>query len=135
MFSPTACALLTNTTFFLSILYSKYQHPYSGYPSRSRKTETPIQQKLTSLPQNKRSGTSAHPVTFICRRRKYITFTRNRTIGKFTDNLFMIIQYFIVTYGKISSSQLVDLEQNTKFIQYDPQTPIGAVFNQAKYLL
>ena len=50
---------------------------------------------------------------------KYITAMKNRTTGQFTGTLFMLIQYFIVTYGKISPSQLIALEQNTKSMQYD----------------
>ena len=60
---------------------------------------------------------------------------RNRTIGQFTGTLFVFIQYLIVMYGKISTSQLIDLEQNTKSIQYDPQAPIDTVFDQVKDLL
>ena len=66
---------------------------------------------------------------------KYITAIKNRTTGQFTGTLFMLIHYFIVTYGKISSIQLIALEQNTKSIQYDPQTPIDTVFNRVKDLL
>ena len=47
----------------------------------------------------------------------------------------MIIQYLIVKYGIIYISQLIDLEQNTKSMQYDPHTPIDTVFNQVKDLL
>ena len=60
---------------------------------------------------------------------------RNRTIDQFTGTLFMIIQYLIVTYGKISPIQMIDLEQNTKSMQDDPQTPINTVFNQVKDIL
>ena len=66
---------------------------------------------------------------------KYTTDMSNRTTGKLTGNLFMLIHYLIFTYGKISISQLIDLEQNTKSIQYDPQTPIDTVFNRVKDLL
>ena len=66
---------------------------------------------------------------------KYITYNRNRTTGKFTVNLFMIIQYLIVKYGIIYISQLIDLEQNTKSMQYDPHTPIDTVFNQVEDIL
>ena len=51
------------------------------------------------------------------------------------QSLIMLIQYLIITYGKISHSQLVGLEQETKAMQYDPQTLINTVFNQVKYLL
>ena len=66
---------------------------------------------------------------------KYITAMRNMITGQFIDTLIMLIQYLIVTYGKISPSQMIDLEQNTKLTQYDPQTLIDTVFNQVKDLL
>ena len=47
----------------------------------------------------------------------------------------MLVQYLIVTYGKFSPSQLIDLEQNIKSMQYDSQTLIDTVFNQVEYLL
>ena len=48
---------------------------------------------------------------------KYTTAMKNRTTGQFTGTLFMLIQYLIVTYGKIYPSQLIDLEQSTKSMQ------------------
>ena len=65
----------------------------------------------------------------------YITAIRNSTTGQFTGILFMIIHYLIVTYGKISPNQQIDLEQNTKPMQYYPQTPIDIVFKQVEDLL
>ena len=66
---------------------------------------------------------------------KYITAMKNRTTGQFIGTLFMLIQYFIVTYGKIYPKKTFDLEQNTKSIQYEPQTPIDTVFKRVKDLL
>ena len=66
---------------------------------------------------------------------KYITAMSNSTTDQFTGTLFMIIQYLIVTYSKIYPIQLVDLEQNNKSMQYDPQTPIDTFFNQVKNIL
>ena len=51
---------------------------------------------------------------------KYITAISNRTNGQFKCTIFILIQYLVVRYGKISPSQLIDLEQNTKSIQYGP---------------
>ena len=50
----------------------------------------------------------------------YIIDTRNRKTVQFIFTLFIIIQYLIFTYGKISPSHLIDLEQNTKSMHYDP---------------
>ena len=47
----------------------------------------------------------------------------------------MIIHYFIVIYGKISPIKLLDQEQNTNSMQYEPQTPIDTVFNQVEDIL
>ena len=58
-----------------------------------------------------------------------------RTTGQFTGTLLMVIWYFIVAYGRISSNQLIDLEQNTKSIQYYRQISIDTVFNQVEDLL
>ena len=41
----------------------------------------------------------------------------------------------IVTYKKISPSQLIDLKQNTKSIPYYPQAPIDTIFNQVEDIL
>ena len=70
VFIPTAYSLLTKNSIFSSSASRKPQHPYSGYPSRPRRTETPIQRKHTSLLQNKRSGISAHTTTRVGRRSK-----------------------------------------------------------------
>ena len=66
---------------------------------------------------------------------RYTTDIRNSATGQFTGNLLMIIYYIIVTYGEISPSQLVNLDHNTKTIQYNPQTPINTIFNQVKDLI
>ena len=51
---------------------------------------------------------------------RYITAVSNRTTDQFIGTLFMITQYLIVTYRKISPSQLINIEQNTTSMQYDP---------------
>ena len=57
------------------------------------------------------------------------------TSGQFKITLFMLIQYLIITYGKIYPIQMIELKHNTKSMQYDPQTPIDTVFNPVKYIL
>ena len=47
----------------------------------------------------------------------------------------MLIPYLIVKYGKISPSQLIDLEHNTRTMQYEPQNPIKKNFNQVEDLI
>ena len=44
----------------------------------------------------------------------YNTTMNIRTTGQLKGTFFMIIQYLIVTYGKISPIKLINLEQNTK---------------------
>ena len=60
---------------------------------------------------------------------------RNRTTGKCFGNLFTLIQYLIIKYGKKSPRQLINLDQETKEIHNNPQSPIDTVFNQVRYLL
>ena len=47
----------------------------------------------------------------------------------------MLIKYLIVTYGKISPITPIDIKQNQKPIQYNPQTSIDTVSNQVRDLL
>ena len=42
---------------------------------------------------------------------KYINAMRNRTTGKFYVTLFILIQYLIIKYGKISPSQFINLKK------------------------
>ena len=60
---------------------------------------------------------------------------RNNTTVQFTVTPFVLIHYIIGTYGKISPIQLINLEHNTKTMQYNLQTPIDTVFNQVEDLL
>ena len=46
-----------------------------------------------------------------------------------------MIQYLTVTDEKILPSQFIDLDKETKEMNYYPQIPIDSVFNQVKYLL
>ena len=52
--------------------------------------------------------------------------------GQFSGTLFMLIQHLILTYAKISSSQLINLKLDTEAMHYDPQTTIGTFFTRLK---
>ena len=51
---------------------------------------------------------------------RYTTAMSNSTTEQFIGTLFMLTQYLIVTYMKISPRQLIGLKQNTNSMQYDP---------------
>jgi hypothetical protein len=66
---------------------------------------------------------------------QYISAMRNRTTGQFQGTLFQLIQYLLTVYGKISPSQLLELEHETKTFAYDPITPVDEVFNKIEDLV
>jgi hypothetical protein len=66
---------------------------------------------------------------------QYITAMRNQTTGQFTGIIYQLLQYLLTVHGKITPSQLLHLEQETKPFAYDPSTPVGMVFNQVKDLV
>ena len=47
----------------------------------------------------------------------------------------MLIQYLIIAYGKIPPNKLINLDQATKEMHYDLQTPSDSVFNQVQDIL
>jgi hypothetical protein len=65
----------------------------------------------------------------------YLAAMRNRTTGQFTGTVYQLLQYLLTVYGKISPSQLLQLEQDTKSFIYDPITPIDVVFNAIEDLI
>jgi hypothetical protein len=65
----------------------------------------------------------------------YLAAMRNRTTGQFTGTVYQLLQYLLTVYGKISPSQLLQLEQETKSFTYDPITPIDVVFNAIEDLV
>jgi hypothetical protein len=67
---------------------------------------------------------------------QYLMAMHNRTTtGQFTVTIFQLLQYLLTVYGKITPSQLLHLEQETKIFAYDPITPIDVVFNQVEDLV
>jgi hypothetical protein len=60
---------------------------------------------------------------------------RNRTTGQFTGTVHHLLQHLLTVCGKISPSQLLHLEQETKNFTYDPITPINVVFNAIEDLI
>jgi hypothetical protein len=60
---------------------------------------------------------------------------RHRTTGQFTGTVYQLLQYLLTVHGKISPSQLLQLEQETKSFTCDPITPIDVVFNATEDLV
>jgi hypothetical protein len=65
----------------------------------------------------------------------YLAAMRNRTTGQFTGTVYQLLQCLLTVCGKISPSQLLQLEQETKSFTYDPITPIDVVFNAIEDLV
>jgi uncharacterized phage-associated protein len=66
---------------------------------------------------------------------QYIAAMRNRSTGQFTGTVHQLIQYILDVYGKITPSQLLELEHETKMFAYDPITPVDVVFNKVEDLV
>ena len=65
----------------------------------------------------------------------YLASARNRTTGQFNGTVYETLSHLIAVHGKISPSQLNDLETTTKNMVYDPQSPVDVVFNQVEDLV
>jgi hypothetical protein len=65
----------------------------------------------------------------------YLAAMRNRTTGQFTGTVCQLLQYLLTVCGKMSPSQLLQLEQETKSFTCGPITPIDVVFNAAEDLV
>jgi hypothetical protein len=65
----------------------------------------------------------------------YLAAMRDRTTGQFTGTVCQLLQCLLTVHGKISPSQLLQLEQETKSFTYDPITPIDVVFNAMEDLV
>jgi uncharacterized ParB-like nuclease family protein len=65
----------------------------------------------------------------------HLAAMRNRTTGQFTGTVCQLLQCLLTAHGKISPSQLLQLEQETKSFTYDPITPIDVVFKAAEDLV
>jgi hypothetical protein len=66
---------------------------------------------------------------------QYLTAMRNRTTGQFNVTIFQLLHNLLTVYGKITPSQLLQLEQETKTFTYDPVTPVDVVFNKVEDLV
>ena len=132
---PTAYDLLTNTTFFCKVNPGDLGIPIAATHHTQEELKLQYDENLRVFHKTQGVERALIQQLVLAVKARYITTTRNRTTGQFTSTLFILIKYMIVAYGKISPSQLIDLKQNTKTMQYYPQTPIDTVFNQVEDLL
>ena len=65
----------------------------------------------------------------------YLASARDRNTGQFNGTAYQTLHHLISVHGKISPSQLNDLESTTKNMVYDPQSPVDVVFNQVEDLI
>ena len=66
---------------------------------------------------------------------QYIVAMKERSTGQFTGHVQQILEYLLVTYGKISPSQLNKFDTEVSEMHYDPVTPVNNVFNKIEDLL
>ena len=66
---------------------------------------------------------------------EYLVAMKDRNTGQFIGNVQNILEYLLVTYGKISASQLNEFDTEVSDMHYDPVTPVDTVFNKIEDLL
>ena len=60
---------------------------------------------------------------------EYLQALRNLATDMIIGDIPTIISYLITTYGKLSESELLTMEQNLTATTYDPRQPVDTVFN------
>ena len=66
---------------------------------------------------------------------QYLVAMKERSTGQFTGHVQQILEYLLVTYVKISPSQLNEFDKEVSEMHYDPVTPVNNVFNKIEDLL
>ena len=112
--SPTACALLSNSPFVPPINPGILSIPVVVTCNTHDELKRQYDKNIQLFHEMWGVERAIVQKLILAIKAKYITDIRNRTTGKFYGTLFMSTQYTIVTYGKISPSQLIDLNQDTK---------------------
>ena len=133
--SPTDYALITNNPFVFQVHLGDLATPIAATHHPQEELKHQYEKNLQVLYEIRGVEWALIKKLVLAVEARCITPMRNRTTVQFIGYLFMLTQYLIVTYGKIPPSQLIDLKQNTKSMQYNPQTPINTVLNQVKDLL
>ena len=133
--SPNSCALLSNTLFVSNIHPLNLVIPVVATHQAQDELKRQYEKNLRVFHETRGVEQALIQQLVLPVKVKYITATRNRITFQSSGNLFLLIQYIIVTYGKISPSQLVDLEQDIKEMYYNSQSAIYSVFNQVEDLL
>ena len=121
MVSLIAYDLLTNTAFVRQVHPGKLSIPIAATHHAQEELKHQYKKKLQVFHKTRGVEQVLIQKLLLAVEEKYITVMRNRTTGQFTSTLFILMQYLIVTYRKISPIQLIDLKNNTKTIQYDLQ--------------
>ena len=135
VFRPTSYSLLISTTFVCQVHSVNLSTPIAATRHAQDKLKFQYDENLRVFHETQGVERALIHQLVLAGKARYITAMRSRTTGQFIGTLFMLTQYLIVKYGKISPSQTIDLEQNTKSMHYDLQTPIDIFFNQVEDLL
>jgi len=59
---------------------------------------------------------------------QYLVAMKERSTGQFTRHVQQVLEYLLVTNGKISPSQLNEFDKEVSEMHYDPVTPIDKVY-------
>ena len=117
--SPTAYALPTKTPFVFQVHTGNFIIPIAATRHAQEELKHQYEKNLRVFHETRGVERALIKKLVLAVEARYITEIINMTTGQFIGTLFILHQYLIVTYGKISPSQLIDLEQITKTMQYD----------------
>ena len=129
VFNLKAYELLTNTPFVSQVHKGNIIIPVAATPHSQEELKRQYDKNLQVFHKTRGMEQALIQKLVLTVEARYTIAMSNRTTDQFIGTLFMLTQYLIVTYRKISPSQLINIEQNTTSMQYDPHTPIDTVFN------
>ena len=99
---PTAYALLSNTTFLHTIHQGNHIIPVVATCHAQDKLKFQYNENIWVFHETQGVERSLIQQLVLSIEARYIMDMRNRITGQFHSNLFMLIQYLIVKYGRIS---------------------------------
>ena len=120
LFNLTAYELLTNTPFVSQVHKGNIIIPIAATCHSQEELKRQYDKNLQVFHKTKGMEQKLIQKLVLSVEARYITAMSNSTTDQFIGTLFMLTQYLIFTYMKISTSQLIGLKQNTNSMQYDP---------------
>ena len=120
LFNLTAYELLTNTPFVSQVHKGNIIIPIAATCHSQEELKRQYDKNLQVFHKTRGMEQSLIQKLVLAVEARYITAMSNSTTEQLIGTLFMLTQYLIVTYMKISPRQLIGLKQNTTSMQYDP---------------